>query len=739
MRHAPSLHDILNRQLIRTMLVPSIICVLCIGAFISYRQYVDLKQSNKLLAQALGSYASAYMQDAGNALRKLGDDVHQQTLREAKHSMRGMLGIFPHFRRLLMIDPKRNILAAFPSGLAGGQFPLLFPQGPDDKRLLVSHPLISPESAKLIMYIGYTNADDSGVVAELSMDILMRHLSMFAASDGRNTLILTDNYGNVIAHPDETLVRTQANIGDRTVIRRARNDDHAFAMHREADTSYYETLVRVPGQDWLLILATPIASLYTPIAQTVLGLIVLLVLFFILVSALLARAIDKHVTHPLAGFATAISHAARGEYGQYTLSDAADSFSELAEIEKEFIAMSGEIARREYDLLASRRLTRGIIDSLPSSLVGVNPDGRVIFWNAGAALMTGTSADEAHGRPALELLPQLAREAATIEECLSTHSPTTITKMPWRQDEHTSYVDVSIYPLRGTAGSVIRMDDVSARVRIEEMMIQSEKMLSVGGLAAGMAHEINNPLGGVLQGAQNILRRVDGGFEANTAVAEDIGVPLEKVREYLDRRGVMRMIEGIRQSGVRAAEIVSNMLNFSRRTGSRLQECDLHELIDAVLVLASNDYDLKKHYDFKHVEIVRDFDPALPPVPCSVTEIEQVLFNLLKNAAHAMAGMDPPPSPPRIVITTRREDDQAVVKIADNGPGVPEELRTRIFEPFFTTKEVGTGTGLGLSVSYFIVTTNHGGTFTLDPSPGAGSTFTFRLPLTTADPADAQG
>ena len=261
MRHAPSLHDILNRQLVRTMLVPSIICVLCIGAFISYRQYVDLKQSNKLLAQALGSYASAYMQDAGNALRKLGDDVHQQTLRDAKHSMRGMLGIFPHFRRLLMIDPKRNILAAFPSGLAGGQFPLLFPQDPDDKRQLVSHPLISPESAKLIMYIGYTDTDNSGVVAELSMDILMRHLSMFAASNGRNTLILTDNYGNVIAHPDETLVRTQANIGDRTVIRRARNDDHAFAMHREAGTSYYETLVRVPGQDWLLILATPIASL----------------------------------------------------------------------------------------------------------------------------------------------------------------------------------------------------------------------------------------------------------------------------------------------------------------------------------------------------------------------------------------------------------------------------------------------------------------------------------------------
>ena len=739
MRHAPSLHDILDRQLVRTMLVPSIVCVLCIGAFISYRQYVDLKQSNKLLAQALGSYVSTYMQDAGNALRKLGDDVHQHTLRDAKHSMHDMIGIFPRFQRLLMIDPERNILAAFPSGLAGGQFPLLFPRGPDDKRLLVSHPLISPESGKLIIYMGYTNTDNSGVVAELSMEILMRHLSMFAASDGKHTLILTDSYGNVIAHPDETMVRTQANIGDRAVIRHARNGDYAFAMHREADTYYYETLVRVPGQDWLMILATPIASLYTPIAQTVLGLIALLVLFFIIVRALLARAIDKHVTHPLAGFATAICHAARGEYGQYTLSDAAESFSELAEIEKEFITMSGEIARREYDLLASRRLTRGIIDSLPSSLVGVNPDGRVIFWNTGAALMTGTNAAEAHGRPALELLPQLAQEAATIEKCLGAHSPATIAKMPWRQDEHTRYMDVSVYPLRGTAGSVIRMDDVSARVRLEEMMIQSEKMLSVGGLAAGMAHEINNPLGGVLQGAQNILRRVDDSLKANAAVAEDIGVPLDKVREYLERRGIMRMIEGIRQSGVRAAEIVSNMLNFTRRTGSRLQECDLHELIDTVVALAANDYDLKKHYDFKHVEIVRDFDTALPPVPCSVTEIEQVLFNLLKNAAHAMAEMDPPPSPPRIIISTRLDGDQAVVKIADNGPGVPEELRSRIFEPFFTTKEVGTGTGLGLSVSYFIVTTNHGGTFSLAPSTGPGSTFTFRLPLTAPEHDGAQG
>ena len=139
--------------------------------------------------------------------------------------------------------------------------------------------------------------------------------------------------------------------------------------------------------------------------------------------------------------------------------------------------------------------------------------------------------------------------------------------MPRIVDGEMRYEDVTVYPLmsNGVEGAVIRVDDVTERVRIEEMMVQSEKMLSVGGLAAGMAHEINNPLGVILQASQNVLRRVSPDLPVNARVAGECGITLSSVQQYLERREILTFLEDIRQSGQRAAEIVANMLSFSRK------------------------------------------------------------------------------------------------------------------------------------------------------------------------------
>jgi len=147
-----------------------------------------------------------------------------------------------------------------------------------------------------------------------------------------------------------------------------------------------------------------------------------------------------------------------------------------------------------------------------------------------------------------------------------------------------------------------------------------------------------------------------------------------------------------------------------------------------VVRLAASDYDLKKKYDFKQVEIVRDFDPALELVVCDHTEIEQVFLNLVKNAAQAM-GRSKSPLPHRITLRTRKDEEYARIEVEDNGPGMDEQTRRRVFEPFFTTKAVGEGTGLGLSVSYFMVTEQHKGTIDVTSTPGEGTCFTVRLPL----------
>jgi len=270
---------------------------------------------------------------------------------------------------------------------------------------------------------------------------------------------------------------------------------------------------------------------------------------------------------------------------------------------------------------------------------------------------------------------------------------------------------------------------VTSRVRIEEIMIQTEKMMSVGGLAAGMAHEINNPLGIILQGVQGVFRRISPELPANHAAAEKLGTSLAAVREYLTVREIDQYLKGIQDAGSRAAKIVANMLNFSRTNVSQLAPNDLNELIDKTIELAANDYDLKKKYDFRKVEIIKEYDPQLKQVTCTATEIEQVFLNLLKNAAQALAECDLEGEPPRIWVRTRAEQGYAVAEVEDNGPGLTEDLRKRVFEPFFTTKKPGVGTGLGLSVSYFIITQNHKGSFTLEPSHGRGARFVIRLPF----------
>jgi len=287
--------------------------------------------------------------------------------------------------------------------------------------------------------------------------------------------------------------------------------------------------------------------------------------------------------------------------------------------------------------------------------------------------------------------------------------------------------------IAGEACFINLIRDVTELKLVQQTMVQTEKMLSLGGLAAGMAHEINNPLGIIFQSTMGVQRRLDPALEGNRQEAANLGLNLEDMTEYLRRRNILRYLEGIREAGERAAGIVRNMLRFSRRSDSGMADQDLEGVVRHAISLAENDYDLRKHYDFKRIRIEYDLQPGMPPVPCQPSEIEQVLLNLLRNAAQAMieAGT------PRPVIRLRAwvESGHAVLEISDNGPGIPKERQNRVFEPFYTTKKVGEGTGLGLSVSYFIVTTTHRGSLVVASEPGQGARFTLRLPLTRSETA----
>jgi two-component system NtrC family sensor kinase len=255
-------------------------------------------------------------------------------------------------------------------------------------------------------------------------------------------------------------------------------------------------------------------------------------------------------------------------------------------------------------------------------------------------------------------------------------------------------------------------------------LIQREKMASVGQLVAGVAHELNNPIGFVYSNVttlEDFVRRMRAMLEAYRAAplseadrgrlqAEWDSRKVDYALKYLDS-----MIQGIREGAERARKIVRDLRVFARTQDEVWQTVDLHEELESSLTLLN-------HLLKDRVQVHRKFGD-LPDVECIRSQIDQVFLNLLANAAQAIEG------PGAITIETRRDGPTAVIAIADTGSGIPPEIMGRLFDPFFTTKPVGEGTGLGLSISYEIVK-KHGGEIRAESPAGGGAVFTVRIPLT---------
>ncbi len=472
--------------------------------------------------------------------------------------------------------------------------------------------------------------------------------------------------------------------------------------------------------------------------------------FFIIVSITIALAIGlsliimsyRTIAIPLKKVSAILNQYGAGDFsvrapvtGKDEIGSFARRFNEMLDQIRDYASHIEEtntfLQLKNEEILHTRLHLQNIIDSMPSIMMGINREGAVTHWNLVAERVTGISREKAEGMPIESLFPEISVHMEKIRRAIAERVAQVSEKVPHNRGGEVVYADYTIYPLvtNGVEGAVIRVDDVTARVRIENMMVQTEKMLSVGGLAAGMAHEINNPLGGILMGVNNIQRRVSPDLKKNRDVALECGIDMDSLSAYIEKREISRMINGIKDLAVRATGIVGDMLSFSRASSSRLEPAALADIIEKTVTLAAHDYDLTNNYDFRKIEIKREFDPELPPVPCVAVEIEQVILNLLKNAAQALAAVKERDEKPRITLRLKRDWSMARIEVEDNGTGMDQATAKRIFEPFFTTKPVGQGTGLGLSVSYFIITRNHHGMMNVESVQGKGSTFFIAIPL----------
>ncbi|TVZ39166.1 PAS domain S-box-containing protein [Alteromonadaceae bacterium 2753L.S.0a.02] len=392
-----------------------------------------------------------------------------------------------------------------------------------------------------------------------------------------------------------------------------------------------------------------------------------------------------------------------------------------------------EIARHEVTeelLRETQQYLNCMINSMPAILIGITPDGYITHWNHSAEKVTGLSSEEATGSHIEQAFPSLPLDKSVIDETVRSGIPYSRKNIKDGSGAQARFTNLTIYPLVSPEirGAVIIAEDVTPRVRMENLLIQNEKMMGLGELAAGVAHEINNPLAAILSNAQNIERRTSTELDANAEIAAELGVDISVIRAYLDEREIPDFIENIRNAGDRAAKIVKNLLEFSRGERNH-QFTNLQELISHSLDLAHKNFELETPDGVEFPAVIEQINPNVGPISCSASEIQQVLLNLLRNAAQALKSKDyGPPLNPEITISLDQSDSDVIIEVSDNGPGMTEEVLTHIFEPFYTTKDVGKGTGLGLSVSYFIIKEHHQGIIEAESKPGDGTRFRIKLP-----------
>jgi two-component system NtrC family sensor kinase len=350
------------------------------------------------------------------------------------------------------------------------------------------------------------------------------------------------------------------------------------------------------------------------------------------------------------------------------------------------------------ELERMQQFSENILESLNDGLAVLAKDGRIVRWNRRLEELHGVRHEDAVGRSLGELFDghvvgMLLGPASTVPEgAVHYRIPMTTRHHPPRR----LLVNLAATPLRDAhaevVGSIVVVEDISTRVQLEEQLQISEKMASIGLLAAGVAHEVNTPLTGISSFAQMLLEGAE---------PED---PKTKVLEKIERQTF------------RAARIVNGLLNLARPAQVDSGPCDVNAVINDVLSL------LEHQLRTARIQVRKEMAATAPIVQGIEHKLQQVFLNLFLNARDAM------PKGGWLTIATREDARGATVEVADTGSGIPPEALSRIYDPFFTTKEIGKGTGLGLSITYGIIQ-EHDGTITCESQIGQGTRFTIRLPL----------
>ncbi len=401
-----------------------------------------------------------------------------------------------------------------------------------------------------------------------------------------------------------------------------------------------------------------------------------------------------------------------------------------------------EVATVRGELLL-RQKSQILLD-VDAFFIGVTDCMNISEWTNKAECLFGISAKDAIGKPLRDLPITWKWEEIlrALNEARDKRKSSKLEKIRLpAQGRKERFIKLTVSPLADDHGIdfVIMGEDITERLVLEHDLWQAQKLQSIGHLAAGITHEINTPT----QFLCDNLRFISDSFRDITTVigqqqavlrtaktgtcAPDLIAACEKEAQRVDLDFLLEEIpKALAQSAegiTRVASIVRAMKEFAHPSNDEKVCVDLNKAIDSTVTVARNEW--------KYVaDLTTDLISTLPPVPCFLGQFNQVILNMIVNAAHAIADVTKGTGAKGMIsIATRAVDGWAEIRIADSGTGIPEEIRTKIFDPFFTTKEVGKGTGQGLAIAHSVIVDKHHGTISVESTVGRGTTFVVRLPL----------
>ena len=415
-----------------------------------------------------------------------------------------------------------------------------------------------------------------------------------------------------------------------------------------------------------------------------------------------------------------------------------------AELSRANDLLTREIAdrvRAEEALRTSERLYRQLAEGILEAIVVADERGRIKLFNPAAQRAFGYEEHEVLGQPLSLLITPDDREARELAlrryaetreaRCIG---PTT-ERQGRRKGGDVFPLELSLSAVELPEGIVFlgAIHDLTERRRMQAMIVQAEKLASLGLLSAGVAHEINNPLAYVAnnlavlerdwRGLSGVLEAYEQAHPALAAVSPELAGRIDQISVAIDlpymRANLGRMLSSTRQGVKRISGIVENLRGFARLDQASVDRVDLKQAIAGSLEL------IRGHLEQRHITVEQQ-DGGVLPFVCAPAQINQVILNLLVNAMQAIESTGRGTG--RIEIETRSRGDEVVLEVADDGCGIPAEILPRIFDPFFTTKPVGQGTGLGLAISHGIVS-DHGGRIEVESKPGRETRFRVILPV----------